>query len=175
MQRIALDLFERHGYAAVTVDQIAAAAGVSHMTFFRHFTSKERVLLDDPFDPVLAAAVSAQPRRLPVIERVARGVVAATDALDEYGDESVRRRLRVSAAEPALQAGMQANNTATIEAIAATGADDSDRRDLRVAAAACIGAATVALLEWADQPGATLGGAIRSAMALVCPATGGRP
>jgi AcrR family transcriptional regulator len=37
----ALTLFERHGSAATTVDQIADAAGVSQRTFFRYFERKE--------------------------------------------------------------------------------------------------------------------------------------
>jgi len=41
----ALELFDRHGFAETTVDQIAAAAGVSRRTFFRHFPRKESVIL----------------------------------------------------------------------------------------------------------------------------------
>ena len=37
---VALDLFERQGYRATTVAQIADAAGVTSMTFFRHFPTK---------------------------------------------------------------------------------------------------------------------------------------
>jgi TetR/AcrR family transcriptional repressor of nem operon len=36
-----VDLFRRHGYAATTVDQICAAAGVTKGAFFHHFDSKE--------------------------------------------------------------------------------------------------------------------------------------
>jgi AcrR family transcriptional regulator len=41
----ALDLFERKGVAATTVDEIAKAAGVSQSTFFRQFKTKEESIL----------------------------------------------------------------------------------------------------------------------------------
>ena len=58
LQRCALELFLRDGYDATTVAAIARAAGVSHMTFFRHFPTKESVLLDDAYDPIIAAQVT---------------------------------------------------------------------------------------------------------------------
>lgn len=42
----ALELFARIGYDATTIDQIAAAAGVSRRTFANHFPSKDDVLFD---------------------------------------------------------------------------------------------------------------------------------
>jgi AcrR family transcriptional regulator len=47
-QRIAeagLSLFLRKGYEATTLDEIAAAAGISRRTFFYYFRSKDEVLL----------------------------------------------------------------------------------------------------------------------------------
>ena len=41
---VALKLFARHGYEATTVDQIAAAAGLSTRSFFRYFASKDAVV-----------------------------------------------------------------------------------------------------------------------------------
>ncbi|WP_236789998.1 TetR/AcrR family transcriptional regulator [Amycolatopsis sp. GM8] len=39
-------LFARHGYEAVSVEDIAAAANMSRSTFFNYFTSKDAVLRD---------------------------------------------------------------------------------------------------------------------------------
>lgn len=45
--RAALELFAVHGFDATSVDQIAAAAGISRSTFFRQFGSKEDVVFAD--------------------------------------------------------------------------------------------------------------------------------
>jgi len=42
----ALELFQRQGYADTTIDQIAAAAGVGRRTVFRHFATKDAILVD---------------------------------------------------------------------------------------------------------------------------------
>jgi AcrR family transcriptional regulator len=43
----AFRLFAAHGFDNVTTEQIAAAAGVSASTFFRHVATKEELLLDE--------------------------------------------------------------------------------------------------------------------------------
>ena len=170
LQNAALELFEERGFDRVTVEDIAAAAGVSHMTFFRHFGSKDRVLLDDPFDPMIAMAVAATDPQLPAIERVAAGFLAVLPSIDPADDAAVRRRLRIAVGNPALEGGMAANTRATQDAIVATGATPSERRDLKIAAAGCLGALMVALLDWAvDDADSTLADAVGAALRLMAP------
>jgi AcrR family transcriptional regulator len=70
IREAALRLFRAPGYDATTVGQIAGAAGVSHMTFFRYFPAKEDVALSDSCDPLIASAVAETPAAWPVTRRI---------------------------------------------------------------------------------------------------------
>ena len=61
-----LRLAAEHGLAALTVEQIATAAGVSYRTFFNHFSAKEEALLRPAGDsqPGFAALLAGQDPRL---------------------------------------------------------------------------------------------------------------
>ena len=54
----ATDLFSRHGFESVTVEQVARAAGVSRQTIFNYFATKEEMLFDRDHE-VLAALLDA--------------------------------------------------------------------------------------------------------------------
>lgn len=145
----ALGLFEAQGYRATTVAQIASAAGVTSMTFFRHFPTKDSVLVTDPYDPVIAEAIAAQPLGLPALERVRRGFLAALDAITPAEDATARRRVTLTAGLPELRGAMAASTQATQEAIVERLVEQGvDRLAAAVVTAACLGGISAALLAW---------------------------
>src|SRR6516164_1901884 len=76
IRREAFRLIEENGFAATTVEQIADAADVSPSTFFRYFPSKESLLLADDLDPLILAALEAQPSDLPPTQAIRRAYEA---------------------------------------------------------------------------------------------------
>jgi AcrR family transcriptional regulator len=101
----ALELFERQGFEATTVEDIAAAADVSPRTFFRYFDTKLDVVMarnvddgDDLEDLIAALPEGVGP--LEAIHQVMRGKL--TDKLGE-GDDSVLREMRVVMSTPSLR------------------------------------------------------------------------
>ena len=102
---MALELFERRGFAATTVEDIAAAASVSRRTFFRYFASKNDVVWGD-FGALLRDMeqwLLAVPADTPLLP-------ALTDAVIRFNSlppESVswhRRRMALILHVPELQA-----------------------------------------------------------------------
>ncbi|WP_396906028.1 TetR family transcriptional regulator [Mycolicibacterium phlei] len=68
IRREALRLIQKQGFAATTVEQIAAAADISPRTFSRYFPTKEAVLLFYDHVTLIIDAFVAAPRDLSVIE-----------------------------------------------------------------------------------------------------------
>ena len=168
LQRCALELFECQGFDPTTVAQIAEAAGVTPMTFFRHFKTKAQVLLDDPYDPVIAESIAGQPQSLRPLARIVAGVREAWAALPEPTSDLQRRRVRVVAGTPSVWGEMQANNAKTEQLIIdQLVADGTDRLVARAAAAAVLAAITAALLEWSQGDAGSIGDAIDCALAVV--------
>ena len=63
LAQVAFDLFRREGFDKVTVNHLAAAAGVSRSTFLRYFGSKEEAILGalDAQGDQVADALRARP------------------------------------------------------------------------------------------------------------------
>lgn len=144
LQERAMELFVRQGFDGTTFAHIADAAGVSHMTFFRYFPTKESVVFGDPYDPLFADLIAAQNPSLPALERVRRGLLAGWTAVPKPTADATRAKIRLIAGHPRLAAGIWENNRRTedliVSSLAATGVD---RVEARVAAGACLGGLTV--------------------------------
>ncbi|MFI7117803.1 TetR/AcrR family transcriptional regulator [Amycolatopsis sp. NPDC049868] len=171
VQTHAIRLFTDVGYDATTVADVAAAAGVSAMTVYRHFPTKEDLVLYDEYDPVTASAVAAAPPG-PLPARIGHALseTAAHGSSSEKAFLLARLRLMISV--PALRARHLDSQYATADAIVAAVCGPSPSPDeefrVRATAMACLGAAHVALLRWAETDGeGDLAGLIRETLTSV--------
>lgn len=96
----ALRLFDEHGYEAVSVEQIAAAADVSRATYFNYFASKEAVVFDqDPEErESWRAMMSARPAGEPLWDSLAAIMISFNERLADR----VPLQRRLKAQSPAL-------------------------------------------------------------------------
>lgn len=151
----ALELFSERGYDKTGTAQIAARAGVSEMTLFRHYPSKDSLLLADPFDPDMADAVRARPEGETPLVALAEGIRDTWRTLAREEAAVLRGILRIAASTPTLRGGLERSSAESEgdleDALASRGADAADAR---VLAAAMIAGLSRALMDWAvaDDP-----------------------
>lgn len=163
--RAALELFAELGYDSTTAAAIANRAGVSEMTFFRHFPSKDSVLIADPYDPLIAEAIIRQPEHVSPMTTAIRAIAEGWRSVPPPASAEVRDRLRIVSRTPSLRGAIALNNAATETAISgALVSRGVSASDARIAAAATMGALTASLLEWADGEDPDLGSAIEAAL-----------
>lgn len=157
-QDAALDLFEERGYGAVTVDEIAAAAGVGPATVYRAFGTKERVILWDEYDPMLLEAVAERLRDRPLLQAVTEALTASLARVYRTDKKRILRRARLLLSEPALLAAAALDNVklrgALAEVFLAGGATATEL-DAAVAAAAVVATLDTAVRRWVEASGRT--------------------
>lgn len=106
LEQAALELFQERGYAATTVADIAARAGLTERTFFRYFSDKREVLFSGSKD--LEAALLDGIRNAPLaaapLAAVARGLEAGAALLQGHRDlEFARARYALVSKHAELQ------------------------------------------------------------------------
>ncbi len=153
LQEQALRLFTERGYEATTVEQIATAAGVSHMTFFRYFPTKEDAVLSDSYDPMLVAAIRNRPRAEHPVTRIQTAVREGLAAIYAADREALLVRVRLSLRTPALRARLWENQFATRDLLADALEDGKPTFATRILASACLATLTTALEEWVATDG----------------------
>ena len=167
LREAALELYREHGYDATTTAQIAARAGVTERTYFRHFADKREVLFDgeEELRTVLVDAVARSPSELPPLAVLARAFTAAIP-LFVSGRTVAERREAIIVSTPALQERAHAKSAALIEALAAALVERGHSRPGAVLAAQ-IGMATFgrALAAWGGRSASELDRLIDAAVA----------
>jgi AcrR family transcriptional regulator len=148
----ALQLFQEQGYAATTIEQIAAAAEVSPATFFRYFPTKEDVVLQDDFDILTLTALEAQPLDLGPIAAFRGAAAAARAQMSEEDLERFSETTRLTLSVPEIRARAIDELIRTTDVITAAiaarlgrNADDFATRNM---AGAIIGVILAATMPW---------------------------
>lgn len=159
----ALSLFGERGYEATTTAAIAARAGVTEMTLFRHFPTKASLVVDDPYDPLIAEAVRARPAAESPLHATMAGVLDAWGSIPPPDSAAVRERLRIVALTPSLGTALVAGSRATEDAITDALTDRTDVESARIIAASVLAALNTALLAWSLGDDPDLGTALRTA------------
>jgi AcrR family transcriptional regulator len=149
-----------HGFAELTVEQIAHGIGVSRATFFRYFTSKEDAVVS-----AFRGSAGALAERVAAIP-LAPGstawslVRAAIEPMIRFSrdrGEALRGRIRMIDSVPALKGRLAWERRSEQAAVAeALTTRTGDERAAKAIAAATLGAIDLAWQEWALTEGTDL-------------------
>jgi AcrR family transcriptional regulator len=104
LAKAAMELYAEQGFDQTTVAEIAARAGLTERTFFRHFTDKREVLFYgmDMLRDLLIRAVADAPPSATAMDAVGAAFEAAGAMLQE-NPERVRRRDAIVSANAELR------------------------------------------------------------------------
>ena len=170
LEEAAVTLFERHGYAGVTVPQIAAEAGLTTRTFFRHFADKRDVMFlrDREFPRVVESAMAGIDPSVAPTEAARRGLETACRELQPLRERFLRRS-RIIEADPPLQERELLSRKVLTDAVAQSlERRGTEPRAARLVAALTVTCFTLALERWLTDDSArdlpAILGAVRDEM-----------
>ena len=160
LQSTALELFLQRGYDGVTAAQISEAAGVTERTFFRHFPSKDEILLGGHEErlALLDRVLSDRPGDEPVLESLR---AAVGEVVTDFGDATadLRARMEIISRTPSLawrSAKMQSDWEQVLAEFVRSRLDGSDAAlKARLIAACAVAAIRVSLEAWLERGGMT--------------------
>ncbi len=158
LQGAALELFVERGYDQTTAAAIAARAGVTERTFYRHFPDKRETLFDGQaaFHATLIEAIAAAPPGEAPL-RVLWDAFSAVEPLFEANRPFAAPRQAVIAATPALRERELGKMSAMIEALAlALTQRGVGARQARLAVRAAMAAFDQAMAAWVEDPDRSL-------------------
>jgi AcrR family transcriptional regulator len=88
LEKAAMELFRERGYVETTVEDIAARAGLTERTFFRHFADKREVLFSGGklLEKWIVDAIEGAPRDASALDAVSAAFEAAGATLEVNRD-----------------------------------------------------------------------------------------
>ena len=165
LRQAALELYRERGYDETTTAQIAARAGVTERTFFRHFADKREALFDGEAElrTIFLDAVAAAPDGLAPLAVLLQALAAAVPLLIANRPVAAQRA-EVIAVTPALQERAYAKTAALTDTLAQALAERGTAPPTaRLAAQIAMATFDRANGHWAEDPTIDLHAAIAQA------------
>lgn len=156
VQLTALRLFEAHGFDAVTIEEVAEAARVSTPTIYRHFGTKEGLVLWDEYDPVLLRSLAERLRVDSLAGAIRHAIVGPLDRVYAAEASRILRRVRLVEKHAGLRAAAASSLRGLRLELSRTLAESGvcrDRLEADVIAGATAAALEIAVEHWADAGG----------------------
>ena len=156
LEQAALELFAQQGFAATTVPEITARAGLTTRTFFRHFADKREVIFSgEAMVPAFATRLMAEaPAGLAPMELVLAGLRTVAETRFEGRREDLRARRDIVRTDDSLRERDLRKRAGLSEAVR----EGFVLRGVAPTTAAlladtCVTLLYVSLEEWLDQEG----------------------
>ena len=172
IERAALEIFAERGFEDPTVEEIAAAAGISRRTFFRYFPTKAAIPWGN-FDALLlkmGAWFESAPDDKPMLDVIAQGILHFNRVHSE-GTAAHRERMTLIMQTPALVANAalrQADYSAVIAGYAARRlGEPPESLGPQLVAHLALGASSAAYGEWLRDERSELVDLVERAFAMV--------
>ena len=105
-QAAAFDLFEAYCFEEVTVEEVAEAADLSPSTLYRHFGTKEQLVLWDELDGAIEGALREHLGRCEPLQALRRALVESCLDLNAGQLKHMRRRAKLIDGSSALISAM---------------------------------------------------------------------
>ena len=149
IQDAALDLFDEHGFDAVTIEAIAEAAESSPRTVYRYFGTKEMLVIWDEEDEPAVSPIVERLTGSDPIGAVRQAMRAAFTAMGENDLRQIRRRVRLVYANASIEAALTLHAYEKSRRIAAAMAGArGDDLEAQVFAHALVGGLLGAMRHW---------------------------
>lgn len=110
IQENALNLFRDNGYGEVSIEMVASACGVNPATIYRHFGSKEQLVIWNPTQDVQEAAFQATLADRPLVDALRALVQKAED--NEKLRIALRHRMEIVQTNGRLKDALRASEAA---------------------------------------------------------------